>query len=570
MLEKMAQTPVYLTPLHKEFNRSRDHPVLAPKREGGARQDKSCAHTPACAPAITPEQVKELRDLVAPGIVLTPEDGEKYHQAVCTGNLLYARKMPGAIVMTDEAGKLGETVKFAREYNIELTIKNGGHSYAGYCLNCGGILVFMNTGKFGPSGIKVDLKSTPKTVTIPAGCLWSDIHDYFRENHIDQMVIGGRCPSVGVSGFTLGGGVSPFSRRYGLGVDAVLRANIVTASGDCIQVSHEDTDPKKKDLFWALRGGGGGNFGILTEFTAQIYDLAQNDGTVAYGLLTWELPSQQTQFEEMMKVYNSEKWPDRLALDVIWQYKLKQGSCNEQTLVAEVIVIYDGTLGECLQVIEPLTRFAFKINIDSMKWWDVVVIEQGYEPKCPTQFFSHWASLVFGQGAITETVVSDITKLMEESRDLLNQCDPFGSSNLIWVHIGEETAKIGAKDTAFFWRDGVYVCYFKIQWTSCRVTDEMFNFVNKVKDKLVPHTIQGKAAYVNFVDSTIPNWQEAYYGDNYPRLQKIKQEWDPKDFFNFQQSIKLPGATAAQTGIEEELHGAVDWNQYSLPDPENN
>ncbi|CAE6395715.1 unnamed protein product [Rhizoctonia solani] len=569
-LDQIAQTPVFLTPLHKEFNQSQDHPVFAPQHdEEEARQDKSCAHTPACVPVITPEQVKELRDLVAPGIVLTPEDGTKYHQAVCTGNLLYARKMPGAIVMTDEAEKLGETVKFARKYNIELTIKNGGHSYAGYCLNCGGILVFMNTGKFGPSGIKVDLKSTPKTVTIPAGCLWSDLHNYFRENRINQMVLGGRCPSVGVSGFTLGGGVSPFSRRYGLGSDAILKANIVTASGDCIEVSREDTNPKKKDLFWALRGGGGGNFGILTEFTAQLHDLAQNDGTVAYGLLTWELPSQQSQFEEMMKVYNSEKWPDKLALDVIWQYKPKQGSCKpkEQTLVAEVIAIYDGTLGECLKAIEPLTHFAFKIHIDSMKWWDVVVIEQG-EPKYPVHYFSHWASLVFSQGAMTETVVSDITKLMEESRDLLNQYNPCGKSHLLWVHIGEETAKVGANDTAFFWRNGVYVCYFKIQWTRCGITDEMIKFVNKVKDKLVPHTIQGKAAYVNFVDRTIHNWQEAYYGDNYPRLQQIKQEWDPNDFFNFEQSIRLPGATAAQTGIGEEPRDTINWDQYSLPDPE--
>ncbi|KDN44645.1 hypothetical protein RSAG8_05410, partial [Rhizoctonia solani AG-8 WAC10335] len=537
ILNTITQTPVFVTPLHKEFNQCQDHPAPAPKHDREStytRQGKNCAPAPACVPAITPEQVKELRDLVAPGIVLTPEDGDKYGDVVCTGNLLYARKRPSAVVITDEAEKLGATVKFARKYNIEFTVKNGGHSYAGYCLNCGGILVFMNTGKFGPDGIKVDLRGSPKTVTIPAGCLWSDVHGYFRRNTLNQMVIGGRCPTVGVSGFILGGGVSPFSRRYGLGIDTILKANVVTASGDCVEVSREDTDPKKKDLFWALRGGGGGNFGILTEFTAQIHDLAHKDGTVAYGLLTWELPSQQSQFEEMMRVYNLENWPDKLALDVIWQYKLKKGSNRMQTLVAEVIVIYDGSLGECLKVIEPLTRFACHIHIDSMKWWDVVVIEQGFEPKCPTNFYSHWASLVFGQGAMTEAVVSEITKLMGESRELLDQYNPFGKSHLLWVHIGEETAKASAKDTAFFWRDGVYVCYFKIQWTRCTITQEMIKFVDKVKEKLVPHTIQGKAAY-------------------------IKKEWDPDNLFKFEQSIELPGATAAgtQMGTEEVPEGAI-------------
>ncbi|CAE6420095.1 unnamed protein product, partial [Rhizoctonia solani] len=531
VLDTIAQTPALVTPLHKEFNRDQTRLTPAPKdsREAAcAHQNENCPPLPPY-PVIPPDLVKELRDLVAPGTVLTPEDRDKYEEVVHTGNLLYAGKRPGAIVMTDDAEKLGATVKFAQKHKFELTIKNGGHSYAGYCLNYGGILVFMNTGNFGPAGIKVDLQSSPKTVTIPAGCLWSDVHNYFHRNRIDQMVIGGRCPSVGVSGFILGGGVSPFSRRYGLGIDTIIKATIVTASGDCIEVSHEDTDPKKKDLFWALRGGGGGNFGILTSFTARIHDLSHNDGKVAYGLLTWELPSQQPQFEEMMKVYNSKKWPDRLALDVIWQYKPK-GLHNEKIFVAEVIVIYDGTLEECLEVIAPLIHFAVEINISSMKWWDVIVIEQG-ETKCPTDitFYSHWASLIFGQGSMTETVVSDITKLMDESHDLLHRHDPSGMSHLLWVHIGEETAKVGAKDTAFFWRDGVYVCYFKIQWTRCGsdIKDRMFKFVDEVKAKLARHTIQGQAAYVNFVDETISNWQEAYYGDNYPRLQQIKKEWDP-------------------------------------------
>ncbi|CUA78389.1 hypothetical protein RSOLAG22IIIB_13112 [Rhizoctonia solani] len=576
ILDTIAQTPVLVTPLHKEFDRARAHLALAPKDSREAtcvHQNENCPPVPPC-PVIPPDLVKELRDLVAPGIVLTPEDCDKYEKAVYTGNLLYAGRRPGAVVMTDEAEKLGATVKFAQKYKFELTIKNGGHSYAGYCLNCGGILVFMNTGKFGPGGVKVDLQSSPKTVTIPAGCLWSDVHDYFHRNRIDQMVIGGRCPTVGVSGFTLGGGVSPFSRRYGLGIDNIIKATIVTASGDCIEVSREDTDPKKKDLFWALRGGGGGNFGILTSFTARIHDLSHNDGKVAYGLLTWELPSQQSQFEQMMKVYNSKKWPDRLALDVIWQYKSKKRHSEKQTLAAEVIVIYDGTLEECLEVIAPLIHFAVDISISSMKWWDVALIEQG-DPNSTIPFYSHWASLIFGQGSMTETVVSDITKLMEESRKLLERSDPKGMSHLLWVHIGEETAKVDAKDTAFFWRDGVYVCYFKIQWTHCDrdIRDIMFKFVDQVKAKLARHTIQGQAAYVNFVDETISNWQEAYYGDNYPRLQQIKKEWDPNDFFNFEQSIKLPGATDSQTGIEKDQTSAIErpgisWDENSLPDPE--
>ncbi|KAG8754813.1 hypothetical protein FRC11_006439 [Ceratobasidium sp. 423] len=350
--------------------------------------------------------------------------------------------------------------------------------------------------------------------------------------------------------------------------------NVVTASGDCLELSHEDKDAKK-DLFWAMRGGGGGNFGILTGFTARIHDLAHKDGWVAYGLLTWHLqiPDQKSKFGEMMKDYNSKRWPDRLALDVIWQYQPKAEDDQQSELVAQLIVIYDGTRDECLKVIEPLTRFCSESDIDirPKKWWEVIVIEQGHGKESPA--FSHYASLIFGQGAMTEPVISGITGLIAESRELLDKYDPPGKSHLLWVHIGEETAKVGAKETAFPWRDGVYVCYFKMQWTRGGITDKMFEFVDKVKKFLIPHTIQKKAAYVNFVDPTLPNWQEAYYGGNYPRLQQVKKEWDLDNFFNFQQSIKLPGVAGSQTDTQEYRgdtvgQAEINWDQHSLPYPD--
>ncbi|KAJ1300627.1 hypothetical protein OPQ81_002279 [Rhizoctonia solani] len=260
ILNTITQTPALITPFDKEFEhcRARQTTLLKPQTTY-TPQDQSYAPTTTDDPAFPDDLLAKLRAAVSfPGKVLTCRDGDEYEHAVCTGNLLYARKRPAAVVITDKPEELGVVVKLARKYNIELTVKNGGHSYAGYSLNCGGILVFINTGKLGPDGITVDLQSTPKTVTIPAGCLWSNVHDHFRERGYNEMVIGGRCPTVGVSGFTLGGGVSPFSRGYGLGIDTVLKMNIITASGDFIEVHREDTDPKKKDLFWALRGGGGG------------------------------------------------------------------------------------------------------------------------------------------------------------------------------------------------------------------------------------------------------------------------------------------------------------------------
>jgi hypothetical protein len=131
---------------------------------------------------------------------------------------------------------------------------------------------------------------------------------------------------------------------------------------------------------------------------------------------------------------------------------------------------------------------------------------------------------------------------MEELRGVLSKHDPNGKAYLTWVQVGGESSKPKAEDTAFYWRDTAYVSYFKLQWYDRQATNAMIDYVRKVREKLVQYTIQHKASYVNFTDSTIPNWQEAYYGGNYSRLQEIKQEWDPSNFFHFEQSIELPGA----------------------------
>ncbi|KAJ1300625.1 hypothetical protein OPQ81_002277 [Rhizoctonia solani] len=572
-LDTITPKPSIITPFDREKTLDHAAPVLKHGREAThPREAEGHEHVPAPPPkgpgdsTITPEEVQELRTLVSSGQVLTLADGDEYEAAVFTGNLLYVRKAPGAVVITNNLEEVQSTVRFARKNNIQLTVKNGGHSYAGYCLNYGGIVLDMSKFK----DIQVNLTSTPQTVTIQGGCRWDDVYNLFDQKGYKQMVIGGQCPTVGVSGFTLGGGLSPFSRRYGLGIDSVLEMKIVTASGDLVTVNHEETDPKKRDLFWALRGGGGGNFGILVEFTTRIHNLDNPKGIVACGELTWELPRQQSKFEDMMRVFNTTDWPQELTMDAIWRYKAEKDADDNPTLLAQLTVIYDGTEEDCEKVLEPLTRFGCTSDVKSMKWHDWVVIEEGFNSESPV--YHHHACFVFGEGAITPAVVSAIIELMGESYQLLEKYNPEGKSHVLWDHIGGKTTQVNPKDTAFFWRDGFYVSNFKLQWTHPGIADEMFKFVAKVKETLLPHTVQGKAAYVNYIDSTVPNWQEAYYGDNYHRLQQIKKDWDPNNFFHFEQSIELPGVKGPYPGgkdLEEAIRRTrIIWDRYSLPNPE--
>ncbi|KAM0309088.1 hypothetical protein ACHAPQ_012606, partial [Fusarium lateritium] len=155
---------------------------------------------------------------------------------------------------------------------------NGGHSYMGYCLNEGGIVIdlsLMNT---------CHIEYDDMLIHMDAGLIWKDVYYKYLQDK-SNIVIGGQCPWVGVSGFTLGAGLSPFSRSYGLGCDNLIEMTIVTWDSKVITVSREDKDPEKRELFWALAGGGGGNLRVTVKNGGHSYmGYCLNEGGIVIDL----------------------------------------------------------------------------------------------------------------------------------------------------------------------------------------------------------------------------------------------------------------------------------------------
>ncbi len=138
-------------------------------------------------------------------------------------------------------------------------------------------------------------------------------------------------------------------------------------------------------------------------------------------------------------------------------------------------------------------------------------------------------------------VVSTITQLMQEAGKLIadqSAAKPQSACPILWDHIGQATAAVAPEETAFFWRKGSYVCTARAQWVDPADKKVMMAFVERCKTLLLPYALDGKAAYVNYIDSTVPNWEEAYYGRNYKKLQHVKKLWDPSNFFRFDRSIR--------------------------------
>ena len=436
--------------------------------------------------------------------------------------------MPAVVAQASSVEDVQTIVNFARRNKVRLTVKNGGHSYMGYCLNENGIVLDLSLMK----GCYVD--SENMTVKLEGGVVWKDAYDKSLTDP-RNIIIGGQCPAVGVSGFTLGGGLSPFSRSYGLACDNLLEMTIVTYEGKVVTVSQRDKGENKRDLFWALRGGGGGNFGVTVNMTSKMHKLMDSKGTIVCGQLIWDLPQRRDDFNKMMSVFNVTKCPNELTIDALWSHR------KNKQLTGGMTVIYNGGWDAARNALAQLLAFKPTMNtLKSMKWTDWVHWAEGWDPF--NQVYHHHASFIFAEGAMTPELIAQISGLVAEAVELLGITNENESHDpkchILWDHIGGATAGIAPHDTAFFWRQGHYVSTVKVQWTEPEHSLKMMDFIAKCKTTLLPYALEHKAAYLNYIDGTVANWQEAYYGYNYPRLQKVKTQWDPHNFFWNMQSIR--------------------------------
>lgn len=490
---------------------------------------------------------RELEAQNLDGDVLFP-GSKAYNEAIFIGNLLYDFRRPACVVMAASDHDIQKTVRFARKHNSKLTVKNGGHSYAGYCLNEDGILIDLSCMKT----FTIDRKNL--TLTTQAGSIWLELYEGLKGEDEQYMVLGGQCPTVGVRGFTLGGGLSTFSRQYGLSVDNLLAVKHVDAEGNLLELTREETDPDRKALFWALTGGGGGNFGVTTEFTFRIHKLPNS--TVVCGELTWNIPQQRDDFDQAMAAFNTMDAPVELCIDAYWNYS------DTNQFQAMMTVIYNGTMEECEKVLAPILVHNSDNGLASMHWIDWEHQEMGFDKS--RKIFHHHVSVIMGEGAITPEVNDLIIELMECAPALMPNPDPekpnLKQCHILWDNIGGVTKNVAKDETAFYWRDGAFVITAMVNWQTPEQSAEAFAWTQKCKDLLTPFALEGKAAYLNYIDGTLTNWQEAYYGDNYPRLREIKSRWDPTNFFYFKQSVEPAG--------QEPSHVWQNWGECVIATPD--
>ncbi|KAI1109364.1 hypothetical protein F5Y14DRAFT_29984 [Nemania sp. NC0429] len=479
----------------------------------------------------------------------------EYERSVATANLLYRFARPECVVQPRDSADVRLVVKEAKSRRLSITVKNGGHSYAGFSTTDQDIS--LDLGRMN----RVDLNMESKTVTLQGGAQWGNAYKELVNGRYNGYVVnGGRCPTVGVSGFTLGGGLGPFTRSFGMGCDTLTEATIVTADAKEVTVKRSD-DPKSNEgrLFWALCGAGGGNFGVVVQLKMDIRELKDPDGYVVAGVYTWSQKGvDPNELLTTMNDFYTTDWPDELTIDSSWVCE------PNKDLAIRFLVYFNGKKDDFNDLINKNIRqrtLAKQLKRRSMEekstrfFHETLIVQWSEEtiksfPKDPS--YSLYCSFVFKNDRNRiEGITQIIRDEMAAFKDLFDgeQC----LLQVTWIHAGGEASRKQRSASAFRWRDGVYHTYIWVRWQEKFLEQDMLGFFLKFRDRLRSYSMMGRAAFINFADPTLQNndHERAYFGNNRGELQKIKKIWDKDNFFNWSQGVRLPqpkkGNTASRS-----------------------
>jgi hypothetical protein len=406
-------------------------------------------------------------------------------------------------------------VRYARAHNYVLSTKAGGHSYAGYCLNEGGVVLDLSLMK------RISFGDRSNTLVVEMGCTWLEVYEAVENQSPGLMAIGGTCLSVGVAGFILGGGYSFLSRSYGLGADSVCSLTIVTADGVVRTISADSEEASSRDLYWACLGGGGGNFGIVVSATLRLHALPTK--SMMGGWLVFDLE----QADEVLRFYNNwvREIPDSLT---VYGYIGRLPIASQPTKSAlrlRLQPVYNGDYLEGMRLLEPLVRFkpmeSRFMNISFLDYLRVCDDCTGINGR-----MSYMRSGMLPIGSLTPEVCALFQQFMKSSPSL--------ESFMLWMHQGGRTNEVPAAATAFPHRDTSFVFEVVSVWREALDSKRNIEWAYSFGESLRQYFT---GAFINYIDPLLTDWAKMYYGDNYDRLLAIKRKWDPDNFFRFQQSV---------------------------------
>ncbi|MDZ4806433.1 MAG: FAD-binding oxidoreductase [Candidatus Eisenbacteria bacterium] len=419
-------------------------------------------------------------------------------------------KRPALIVRCATTSDVVRAVNFARENGLLLAVRGGGHNIAGNAICDDGIVIDLS----GMKAASVDVAA--RRVTIEGGATLADLDAATQAHGLATPV--GINSTTGVAGLTLGGGFGWLSRKYGMTIDNLESAEVVTAAGEVVRANAVE----HPDLFWALRGGSG-NFGVVTRFEFRLHPVGPD---VLSGLIVYPISAAKSVLQQYREFVA--KAPDELS---VWTVLRKApplpflpGEVHGKGIIA-LALLYAGDPKKGEPLIEPLRRFGTPVG-EHVGVQPYTAWQQAFDPLLTPGARNYWKSHNFTElkDGLLDAVISSIGNLPSP------QCEIFFGA------LGGATTRPAPDSAAYAHRDAQFVMNVHGRWDDPADDKRCIGWARDFFNASAPFASGG--VYVNFLTADEGDRVRAAYGPNYDRLAAVKRTYDPDNLFCVNQNIK--------------------------------
>ncbi|MEW6411254.1 MAG: FAD-binding oxidoreductase [Candidatus Zixiibacteriota bacterium] len=459
--------------------------------------------------AVQPSFLEELSGSFR-GRLLAPGDSG-YDEARTIWNGMIDRK-PGLIARCTGVADVIAAVNFARENNLLTTIHGGGHNIAGYAVCDDGLMIDLSLMK----SVRVEPES--RLVHVQPGATLGDLDHETQAFGLATPV--GINSTTGVAGLTLGGGFGWLSRKYGLTIDNLSAADVVTADGKLLRANEWEN----QELFWAIRGGGG-NFGVVTRFEFRLHPVGPS---VYAGLIVYSLDEARQVLEKYREIVP--KLGDETSVWVVMRKAPPLPFLPESVHGKEIVVLacfHGGDPSEGEKAISPFRSLGNVLG-EFLGTQPYAAWQQAFDPLLTPGARNYWKSHNFTSltDAAIDIAIDYVSRLPNE------ECEIF------FGMLGAEVNRKGVKDTAYPHRKAEYIMNVHGRWRNMTDDERCTRWARGLYKDMAPCATGG--VYVNFLTADETDRVQAAYGENYDRLKKAKKTYDPENLFRMNQNI-LPG-----------------------------
>ncbi|GGX33089.1 FAD-binding oxidoreductase [Streptomyces chryseus] len=463
------------------------------------------------------------------GPLVRPED-TAYKTARQLYNTRFDNLKPAAVAYVANEADVKECLAFATAHRVPVSIRNGGHSYAGWSSGNGRLVVDVS------KLAKVTASGT--AATTGAGAKLIDVYQGLARQ-ARRTIPAGSCPTVGISGLTLGGGHGVVSRAYGLTCDSLTSATIVTAAGKRLHC----TSTENPDLFWALRGAGNGNFGVVTEMTFRTRPAPA--AVTAY--LSWPWSKAQAVIAAWQEWGPSQP-------DEIWSSAHLAAGPGGTTPNVTVSAFSLGTYGDLQNAVDRLADRigapARSVSLRRRSYQESMLVYAGCAGFDDAQ--CHLPGTTPGRtprGALGRETYAARSDFFDRSlspsgiRELLAQTEAFtripvsrgGGGSIALTALGGAVNRVDPLATAFVHRRSRMLAQYIGAWRAGTTGTAQQAWLKTAHGAMRRHA--SGAAYQNYTDASLTNWRKAYYGAAADRLTALKKRYDPDRLFDFPQAL---------------------------------